>query len=98
MRAHWRGEIFNWMSHIGKQAVWEEANRRVSLREGWQYQQGSVKMDNKTVSSWFRALTFLPISEQDEIFSVLTISAAMSKPRCFSTLMVKKIRESPECC
>lgn len=70
VRAHWRGEILNWMSHIGKQAVWEEANRRVSLREGWQYQQGWAKMVNKTVSSWFRALTFLPISEQDEIFSL----------------------------
>lgn len=68
------------MSHMRKQAIWEEANR-VLLREGQQYQQGLVKLVNKTVSSWFRPLTFLPISEQDGIFSVLTISAAMSKPK-----------------
>ena len=46
-RAHWRGEIFHWMSHTGKQAIWEEANRRVLLSERQQYRQGWVKLGNK---------------------------------------------------
>lgn len=58
--------------------MWEEV--------GQQYQQGSVKLGKKKkVSSWFRTLAFLHISELDGFFYVLIISAALSKPRMLLT-------------